>query len=74
MGDLRSLKAYQVSKRLTLDCISKYIKCCCTLTGYLIHTMQQIARAALQQQWEVEEVPSGHCYIGGLAGLFLYTT
>lgn len=44
MGGPKSLKAYQVSERLTLDYISDYIKCCCTLTGYLIGV-------ALQRAW-----------------------
>lgn len=49
MGGPKSLKAYHVSERLTLDYISKYIKCCCTLTGYLIGTVLQRGRTVLQQ-------------------------
>lgn len=74
MGDPRSLKAYQVSERLTLDCISKYIKCCCTSPGYLICSVPQRGRTALQQPGELGETLSAHRCLGGLAGLFLHAT
>ena len=74
MGDPRSLKAYQVSERLALDCISKYIKCCCTLTGYLIRTVPQRGRTALRQSGEVGEVLSAHRCLGRLAVFFLHAT
>lgn len=50
MGDLRILKAYQISKRLILDCVSEYIKYCCTSMGYLIPTVQQAGRAVTAAQ------------------------
>lgn len=53
MGGPKSLKAYQVSERLTLDYISEYIKCCCTSTGYLISAVLQRGRTLLQQPGEV---------------------
>lgn len=52
MGDPRSLKAYQISERLALDCISKYIKCCCSSTGYLIcYMLQQGRNVNSQGRW-----------------------
>lgn len=67
MGGPKSLKAYQVSERLTLDYISEYIKCCCTLTGYLISVVLQRARGG------GEALAAHHCH-EGLAVLSLHAT
>lgn len=73
MGGLRSLKAYQVSERLTLDCISEYMKCCSTLAGYLIGVVLQRQDRAAAARGVGEALATHHCR-GDLAVLFLHAT